>query len=43
LDAALEDARAYTDSFSLLDVHLDRDDVSPALKRLTATLGKQVR
>jgi indolepyruvate decarboxylase len=43
LDAALEAARAYTDSFALLDVHLGKHDISPALKRLTATLGKQVR
>ena len=43
LDAALRAARAYTDGFSLLDVHLDPKDCSPALQRMTASLGKRVR
>ncbi len=43
LDAALAAARADTSGFSILDVHLGRDDLSPALQRLTATLGRRVR
>jgi TPP-dependent 2-oxoacid decarboxylase len=43
LDAALNAARAYTDGFSILDVHLDPKDCSPALQRMTAALGKRVR
>ena len=43
LDAALRCAREHTSSFSLLDVHLDKHDMSPALKRLTDSLRKRVR
>ena len=43
LEAALEAAREYTAAFSILDVHLDPSDSSPALQRLTASLGKRVR
>jgi TPP-dependent 2-oxoacid decarboxylase len=43
LDAALHAARDDRSGFSLLHVHLDRDDLSPALRRLTAFLGRQVR
>jgi TPP-dependent 2-oxoacid decarboxylase len=43
LDAALRAARAYTESFSILDVHLDPQDMSPALQGLTASLGARVR
>ena len=43
LDAALRIARTYTDGFSILDVHLDPKDCSPALQRMTASLGKRVR
>jgi len=42
LDAALDTARA-SDTFSILDVHLDPSDTSPALQRLTATLGVRVK
>ena len=42
LDRALIEAREYRESFSLLDVQLDPSDMSPALKRLTAALGKRV-
>jgi indolepyruvate decarboxylase len=42
LDRALEAARANTDSFSLLNVHLDRYDRSPALERLANKLSKIV-
>ena len=43
LDDALEVARNYTQSFSILDVHLDPHDISPALQRLTNSLGQQVK
>jgi TPP-dependent 2-oxoacid decarboxylase len=43
LDAALLAARAQTGTFSILDVHLDPADCSPALRRLSATLAKRVR
>ena len=41
-DKALESARQHTDSFCILDVHLDPHDMSPALKRLTENLAKRV-
>lgn len=43
LETALESARAYTGGFSILDVHLDPDDRSEALHRLTAALAQRVR
>jgi TPP-dependent 2-oxoacid decarboxylase len=43
LDAALRAARADTERFSILDVHLDPQDMSPALQRLTASLRARVR
>ncbi|BAY21524.1 pyruvate/indolepyruvate decarboxylase [Calothrix sp. NIES-2100] len=43
LEVALVESRAHTDSFCILDVHLDPHDQSPALKRLTDTLGKRVK
>ena len=42
LDAALEAALANTASFSLLNVHLDPWDRSPALERLASRLSKIV-
>jgi len=42
LDAALEAALANTTSFSLLNVHLDPYDRSPALERLASRLSKIV-
>jgi indolepyruvate decarboxylase len=42
LDAALEAAFQNVDSFSLLNVHLDRYDRSPALERLANKLSKLV-
>ncbi len=39
LDAALETALANTGSFSLLNVHLDKMDRSPALERLATRLA----
>jgi indolepyruvate decarboxylase len=42
LDSALERALAHTESFSLLNVHLDPWDRSPALERLAQRLSKIV-
>ena len=42
-DMALEAANQYSDGFCILDVHLDQNDGSAALKRLTDVLGKRVR
>ncbi len=41
LTLALAEARANTGSYSILDVRLAPDDISPALQRLTQSLGKQ--
>ncbi len=43
LEYALGAAIAYRDGFSILDVHLDPSDRSPALDRLTEALGRRVR
>ena len=43
LDEALEASRQYTESFSILEIHLDPHDISPALKRLTGMLTKRVK
>ena len=40
--AALHAARAHTRSYCLIEVLLDPQDFSPALRRLTARLAKQV-
>ena len=42
LEIALKETKTYTDSFCLLDVHLDPSDTSLALKRLTKALGEKV-
>ncbi|GIX03034.1 MAG: preprotein translocase subunit Tim44 [Planctomycetaceae bacterium] len=42
LDQALKAALAHQDAFSLLNVHLDPYDVSPALKRLGERLSKRL-
>jgi indolepyruvate decarboxylase len=42
LEKALKAALANKDSFSLLNVHLDSHDVSPALKRLASRMSKQL-
>ena len=42
-DAALEAARNYREGFCILDVRLDPHDISPALQRMTAALGKRVK
>ncbi len=41
LEQALAAARANTESYSILDVRLAPGDISPALRRMTASLGKQ--
>jgi indolepyruvate decarboxylase len=43
LDKALLAAEKNTDSFSILDVHIDPHDLSPALQRLAQRLGKKVK
>jgi indolepyruvate decarboxylase len=43
LDAALEAAVSYTRSYSLLNVHLEPLDRSPALDRLARKLSLRVR
>ncbi len=42
LEMAFNAAFAKQDSFCLLNVHLDKLDVSPALKRLAARLAERV-
>ena len=42
LERALATALNQRDTISILNVHLDRDDVSPALERLTSTLRKRI-
>lgn len=42
LDQALNAALANTDTFSLLNIHLDSHDISPALDRLAKTLSKRL-
>lgn len=42
LEKAFKAAFANQDSFSLLNVHLDKHDVSPALKRLAARLATRI-
>ncbi len=43
LEEALQEARKNTKSFSILDVHIDPEDRSVALQRLTDALGKRVK
>jgi len=43
LEEALQEARKHTDSFCILDVHLDPGDKSRALQRLSRGLGKRVK
>ena len=42
-EEALKAARTHTESFTILDVHLDPADRSLALKRLSYALGKRVK
>ena len=41
LAQALEAARENTESYSILDVRLAQNDISPALRRLTSSLGQR--
>ncbi len=43
LEKALSAAHENTGGFSILDVHLEAGDYSPASRRLTASLGKKVQ
>jgi TPP-dependent 2-oxoacid decarboxylase len=43
MDEALKQARANSNGVSIIQVMLDRNDHSPALGRLTATLGERAR
>jgi hypothetical protein len=42
LEAALVTALEQRDTISILNVHLERDDISPALERLTNTLRQRI-
>lgn len=42
LEAALMQSQAHCESFCILDVHLDPQDTSPALKRLSSALGERI-
>ena len=42
LEKALKAAMANKDTFSLLNIHLDPMDISPALRRLAARLSKRI-
>ncbi|MBD2099455.1 alpha-keto acid decarboxylase family protein [Leptolyngbya sp. FACHB-261] len=42
LETALLESQAHTESFCILDVHLDQQDTSAALQRLTQALGQLV-
>jgi len=42
LDQALRSAQAHTESYCLIEVHLDPLDRSPALQRLTERLAKNI-
>ena len=42
LEQALATALMQRETISILNVHLERDDVSPALERLTSTLRKRI-
>jgi indolepyruvate decarboxylase len=43
LEEALREVQKHTDTFCILDVHLDPEDKSLALERLTTALGKQIK
>ncbi len=43
LEEALQEAQEHTDSFCILDVHLDPEDRSLALKRLTTALRRRIK
>jgi indolepyruvate decarboxylase len=39
----LHESRKHTQSFCILDVHLDPHDSSPALQRLTSMIAKRMK
>ena len=41
LEKALDEIRDYTESFCILDIHLDPEDCSLALQRMTSALRKR--
>ncbi len=43
LEKALQEVQKHTDSFCILDVHLDPEDRSLALERLTTALSKRIK
>ena len=43
LEKALQEVQKHTESFCILDVHLDPEDKSLALERLTNALGKRIK
>jgi indolepyruvate decarboxylase len=43
LETALQESQAHTECFSLLDVYLDPQDISPTLQRFTRALGQRVK
>ncbi len=43
LEQALEEAISYTESFSLIDVHLEIEDRTPVMERLTARLAERIK
>ena len=42
LEQALQISREHTETFAILNVHLDPKDLSPALQRFTQSLGKKI-
>jgi len=43
LEEVMREVQEHTDSFCILDVHLEPDDISLSLQRLTAALRKRIR
>ena len=43
LDGALKEAFENTESYSILDIHLDPHDFSQGLRRLTEAMAKKVK
>ncbi len=43
LEKALQEVQKHTNSFCILDVHLDPEDRSLSLERLTTALSKRIK
>ncbi len=43
LEEVLQNIHKYAESFCILDVHIDPKDISPALQRITSSMGKRVK